>query len=121
MYAAVLSLLIAAPVPPPAKVTPEMLVGVWHYEYGSMKDGVMHFAADGTYVAIHQPGKGIIYYGNWRLDGCEIELDEMIYLPDLGSSSVGGKYRFEMDMRKYPVLSGRCFDSRVVLRRVAPK
>ncbi len=95
-----------APVPPPPRLAPELLVGTWRYEYGGNRNGVMDFYADGTYVSYLGPDTWMICLGRWYVEGGEVVLIQHAFCMATGVSSGPNTYRFTFDMRDYPTLAG---------------
>jgi len=67
----------AAPVPPERPLASEDLPGTWEYRWGSMRNGVIVFEADGFYYSRHDDqGTEARYCGRWELDRGVLTLHE---------------------------------------------
>jgi hypothetical protein len=99
--------LFAAPVPPPPKLTAELLVGTWHYRYGGYPDGRITFFRDGTYQS-HHSGERPTHVGHWHVDGDTLVLLEYHVNPETGIVSGGWpcEYRFPLSTADYPTIAG---------------
>jgi hypothetical protein len=112
MLACLLALLAraagGAPVPKrPAELTKEQVVGTWSYSWGAMPNGIIAFAADGTYAAQHEPGGAVSYAGTWAVEGGTVTIQECSY--DFATGEFRGgpvEYRFEFKAADYPNLRG---------------
>ncbi len=100
-----------APVPKSAelkRLTSELLIGTWRYEYSSQLDGIIQFHTDGTYSAMHDTSSTVAYCGTWTIeDGDSVVLDETMLNTVTGSAYKCGRYRFTFDVRGYPTLIGK--------------
>lgn len=92
----------------PAKLTPEILAGKWSYQWGSSLEGWIEFDAEKmTYTAQHSPNSTTYYHGSFSVgDGC-------ITIVEMGWDTQGGRgwgpqvYRFDVDVKGWPVLAGK--------------
>jgi hypothetical protein len=98
----------AAPVPPPIKVTEQQIVGGWHLEYCTNKNGSVVFNRDGSFVMTLKPDDDAIYHGTWYLNGNELVTQEWRFSKLSGTDAKIGKYVYTFDMRAYPKLTGMC-------------
>lgn len=122
LFAAVLCAapLCAAPAPPPPPLTRDLLVGCWHYGYGSSASGFITLSADGTYYASHSPRHEYVphYQGRWSLEGDEFTLTEWLFgWPEPDVASV---YTFKVTNRHYPAVKGTS-DTGVALLLTDPR
>jgi hypothetical protein len=73
---------VRAPVPkctppePQFRLTSDMVVGSWSYEWSTSLDGWIEFSADGTYRAQHNPTSTCELSGKWEVKDQTITLHE---------------------------------------------
>ena len=104
-------LLCAAPIPAPlSRLEPHHLVGVWDYAWGVNPDGEIVFSDTGCYVSRHRPaeGGGYTHAGRWVLsdDGRTLTLWETLLTDGWGWHHLT-PYPIELDVRRYPTVSGQ--------------
>lgn len=97
-----------APTPAPPRLSAELLVGRWRYDYGLMTGGWIEFARDGSYVSSHDPDRGPQHVGTWRVDGGALVLTERRLCPTHGVSEFSTRYEFLVSTRDYPAVVGTC-------------
>lgn len=115
---------IAAPVPPPAKLSEEMLVGRWQYEWGQHPVGWIVFFPSGHYHARHSEGDVPVYGGQWWLRGEMLVLQEYTlprvcdgwYFPSEFERKPM-EYRVKLGTARYPALRGDWDGVKVVLSK----
>ncbi|MBN9121080.1 MAG: hypothetical protein J0I06_18330 [Planctomycetes bacterium] len=101
--------------PPPPRLTAELLVGSWAYRWGDRCDGRITFHADGTYHSYHEPN-GQRYVGTWALEGTTVVLKEYALHRETGEPWIGPtRYEFALATRDYPTLPGRTSGGTVVV------
>lgn len=99
---------VRAPVPPPAKLSKELIVGTWNYDWGNWHEGIICFDADGSYSAQHEPGGANAYAGTWKLEGNTVTITEYGYHYATGERYSGPiDYCFDFTGSSYPNLSGK--------------
>lgn len=84
----------SAPVPPPPRLSEQVLVGEWDYAFAGLEGGRIVFAADGAYTARHMVG-GTQYVGRWWVDGVSVVLIEHRVRDD---GWIEGPIRYEFTM-----------------------
>ena len=98
---------IRAPVPAAPKLTKELVVGTWHYDWGNWHEGIICFEPDGTYSAQHEPGGANAYAGTWTLDGNTVTIREYGFTYSTGERYSGPiDYKFDFTGSSYPNLRG---------------
>ena len=104
---------VAAPIPKhiqpakPTKLTPAMLTGSWSYEWSTMLHGVIEFRDDGTYTAQHHQGSDTIYSGTWAIGENSITIVEWNTSTRTGTTNGPTCYRFDVEMKDWPALTGK--------------
>lgn len=93
--------------PKPTKLTPELLAGCWKYEWSSSLNGSITFDDKGNYIAQHDPMSTTTYSGTYSVDGGSITLVEWSHHITTGSISGPSTYRFDLDVKGWPVLDGK--------------
>ena len=97
---------IAAPVPAPRPLMPEMMVGTWDYSWGSQLDGWITFLDDGRYFSRHTTGTFPEYTGKWTLWRDTLTLHEGRFTE--GEAPVcSTRYPVVISSNKYPTLTGK--------------
>ncbi len=123
MWFMLLSLLVlavakvaAAPVSPPPRLTDEMLVGRWDFQWGTQREGWIEFLPDGRYHSRHCPGDPPSYAGLYWVHRGEIVLWERRMMPALEPTDCGthSTYRIPVSMAKWPLIDGNYLGQRVV-------
>lgn len=102
--------LCAAPVPPPpAKVEPHHLAGVWDYAWGQQVNGEVVFCENGTYTSRHSPREDGAYthVGLWAVEDNVLTLRETCVCDGWAYHHLV-RYEIKLDPRRYPVVSGVC-------------
>jgi hypothetical protein len=98
-------LVCAAPVPPPRKLTRELLLGWWDYEYGHYRDGQLCLNPDGTYFARHQADHSLATVGVWWIENQALVLREFGFCMERGLVGSGpAQYEFRLATDRYPYL-----------------
>src|SRR5438552_2828475 len=106
----------AAPVPPAPRLSAELMVGRWELSWGE-SPGVMWFHSDHTYAQMIHDRRGVVWTGTWSIEDGVIVLDEWATQVETGSTSGPVRYRYQIDVRCYPHLSGTANGStQIVLR-----
>lgn len=107
--AALLTLVVAAPLPQPPKLSAELLVGRWEFSWGGMPAGWIEFRADGRYVSRHSPGAEPLYTGFYSVRGDVLTLyeDRMPCPCDWRAADCRTEYPIPVSMERYPVIVGR--------------
>ncbi len=99
-----------APLPPPPKLSAEILVGKWDLRWG-INDCKIWFAKDGTFALTVGNGEGPFWHGTWCVRDGALELTKWAFDPTTRCNSEPSQYQFELDMKQFPTISakGPCF------------
>jgi hypothetical protein len=101
-----MSLMLATPSPSPAIVSPQLLVGEWHSDYGS----TYHFRADGTWERYYAD---MLDGGRWKL--CGDHQLELIYVDEHNRISHSSRHEVvAIDRVVHETLYVRTHDAREV-------
>lgn len=108
LAASALPLYAKAPIRPPVRLTPELMVGAWKYTWGSSDGCEIRFCADGTYRVRYSPDTGWTGFGVWSCSGSTIRIDEYGLDPFTGERLVYSAGRFDLafDVKDYPDMRG---------------
>lgn len=109
----------SAPVPAPPNLSAELLAdATWKWEWGGFRDGVITFAVDGTYFAVHDPKGGPCYVGAWSVERGWLVLLERRLDPATGDLSERPiRYEVALTAADGPVFTGRWCGSAVRLSK----
>ncbi|AMV24628.1 hypothetical protein VT84_09545 [Gemmata sp. SH-PL17] len=109
---------VGAPLPPPPKLSAEILVGKWAYDWDEKSEGTIWVYPDGSYCSIlGGPSGGTIWHGTWEVRDGVLHLTEWAFNPDNQGRWGPIHYRVAISMKRYPRLVGSTqYGNEVVLR-----